>query len=476
MQRGEASRSEQEKQLAEAARSVLEKQRAEAAKAVQQADRSAAAARAECRVVDPARLISPQSVDFSDLICMVCGGLPFSPMQTPCEHYFCSSEGCPEGWDRKTFPACPQCRTPIAAPLSTPPKMVRSIVGGLQIRCRLNPEHVVRLDALQQHEREEQAEREAAARRQQQQEGLEQLRSMGFGEAKARRAITQAGGDLDGALAALIEEDEAEDQVERAEQAVLVPEASDHQAICQQLAAMGFDEAGAHAAAAEADGDLDRAIAILIDGNDAERAASPVVASPRHGGECDNGAAGEQHSVARVAAELGFADGDLSASIHAAIQGALDPQQSPRESPVRRSTGSEQAGSASSQPQDLSELLVSMGFEPAKARHASAEAQGDMDRALAVLVDACGDEDGAAEAPRAPAAVEAAATTSVMAGTVPMHDSQWNGEWDMLVAELMEMGFGDAVACRASLAEHEGDLKGAVEALAVRERQGGAFI
>ena len=473
-QRAEAARSEQEKQRAEAARLEQEKQRAAAAKAVQQADRSAASARAECRVVDPARLISPQSVDFSDLICMVCGGLPFSPMQTPCEHYFCSSEGCPEGWDRKTFPACPQCRTPIAAPLSTPPKMVRSIVGGLQIRCRLNPEHVVRLDALQQHEREEQAEREAAARRQQQQEGLEQLRSMGFGEAKARRAITQAGGDLDGALAALIEEDEAEDQVERAEQAVLVPEASDHQAICQQLAAMGFDEAGAHAAAAEADGDLDRAIAILIDGNDAERAASPVGASPQHGGECDNGAAGEQHSVARVAAELGFADGDLSASIHAAIQGALDPQQSPRESPVRRSTGSEQAGSASSQPQDLSELLVSMGFEPAKARHASAEAQGDMDRALAVLVDACGDEDGAAEAPRAPAAVEAAATTSARAGT--MHDSQWNGEWDMLVAELMEMGFGDADACRASLAEHEGDLKGAVKALVVRERQGGAFI
>ena len=120
--------------------------------------------------------------------------------------------------------------------------------------------------------------------------------------------------------------------------------------------------------------------------------------------------------------------------------------------------------------------LVSMGFEPAKARHASAEAQGDMDRALAVLVDACGDEDGAAEAPRAPAAVEAAATTSARAGTVPVHDSQWNGEWDMLVAELMEMGFDDAVACRASLAEHEGDLKGAVKALVVRERQGGAFI
>jgi len=187
--------------------------------------------------------------------------------------------------------------------------MVRSIVGGLQIRCRLNPEHVVRLDALQQHEREEQAEQEAGALRQQQHEGFEQLRPMGFGEAS----------DADGALAALMEEDEAEEQV-RAEQAALVPGAADHQAICQQLAAMGFEEALAHAAAAEADGDLDRAISILIDGNGVEQAASPVGASPQHGGECDNGAAREQHSVARSAAELGVADGDLSASVRAGIQ------------------------------------------------------------------------------------------------------------------------------------------------------------
>jgi len=107
------------------------------------------------RVVDPDRLTSPLSADFADLVCAVCEGLPLRPMQTSCEHYFCSAEGCPEGWDRGSSPECPQCREAVTSPLTAAPRMVRNMVDGLQVRCRHNPEHVVRLDQLQQHEEEE---------------------------------------------------------------------------------------------------------------------------------------------------------------------------------------------------------------------------------------------------------------------------------------------------------------------------------
>jgi len=107
------------------------------------------------RVVDPDRLTSPLSADFADLVCAVCEGLPLRPMQTSCEHYFCSAEGCPEGWDRGSSPECPQCREAVTSPLTAAPRMVRNMVDGLQVRCRHNPEHVVRLDRLQQHEEEE---------------------------------------------------------------------------------------------------------------------------------------------------------------------------------------------------------------------------------------------------------------------------------------------------------------------------------
>jgi hypothetical protein len=64
---------------------------------------AAKAAMQHHRVVDPDRLTSPLSADFADLVCAVCEGLPLRPMQTSCEHYFCSAEGCPEGWDITTY-------------------------------------------------------------------------------------------------------------------------------------------------------------------------------------------------------------------------------------------------------------------------------------------------------------------------------------------------------------------------------------
>ena len=114
-----------------------------------------ALANEEYRAVDPVRLTVPLLDDLQDLICVICKKLPFQPLQTPCEHYYCSSDGCPNGWDRHTTPECPQCNAPVTRPLSAAPRMVKNMVDALQIRCKHNQKHIVTLGQLQNHERTE---------------------------------------------------------------------------------------------------------------------------------------------------------------------------------------------------------------------------------------------------------------------------------------------------------------------------------
>jgi len=92
------------------------------------------------------------------------------------------------------------------------------------------------------------------------------------------------------------------------------------------------------------------------------------------------------------------------------------------------------------------EQLMAMGFEWVSASYALAEAQGDINQALTILVEQ---------------------TEPMIEETEPV----WVKNWDSLLADLAEMGFEDQVAARAAVISANGVLKMAIRELVHAERQ-----
>jgi len=105
-----------------------------------------------------------------------------------------------------------------------------------------------------------------------------------------------------------------------------------------------------------------------------------------------------------------------------------------------------EATAAKENEQHLVECLVSMGFSAEQAGRAIVKAQGNVEEAITILIE--GDAEEPEQMPPAP---------------------QWDEEWEVLVTELVEMGFEEHLA-RAALTESEGAIKDAVKELVMRER------
>jgi len=106
------------------------------------------------RVIDTDRL-NPSLEEgdpLNDVCCTICFGLPFVPHATACEHYFCTPNGCPDGWIKTNDPFCPTCREPTQADLIPAIMFIRNMVNSRNVRCSHNPEHIVRMEALKAHE------------------------------------------------------------------------------------------------------------------------------------------------------------------------------------------------------------------------------------------------------------------------------------------------------------------------------------
>jgi len=109
----------------------------------------------------------------------------------------------------------------------------------------------------------------------------------------------------------------------------------------------------------------------------------------------------------------------------------------------------------------LVEHLAAMGFEHAAARDALVSTEGNLERAVNVLL---------TQPPSPPALVEVEPEAAPEPDTLSEDSTQWNADWDDLLAELTEMGFDDEIANRTVLAEANGDVKDAVKELVSRER------
>ena len=107
------------------------------------------------RVIDPDRLATGLAKGSEELVCTVCSYLPLKPLQTPCQHFFCDVDGCPEGWSCSNSTSCPTCRSTVEFPLQPAPRMIQNMIDSLHVRCRWNSSHVVSMAQLQRHETEE---------------------------------------------------------------------------------------------------------------------------------------------------------------------------------------------------------------------------------------------------------------------------------------------------------------------------------
>jgi len=283
--------------------------------------------------------------------------------------------------------------------------------------------------------------------------------------------------DIEQAVAANTEEAErlaAEESLRIAQEVEAAAAAEEFQATAEEAAIAAWDKAVAEEARL-ADEEEAAAIAAHVAEAEAAAAASAeaaMIEAGRLAAEEAQAAAAAKEAVEAKAAAAKAAE-ELVAEEEAARQ-----EEAVRITAEAEAKAVENAANLGPEMEPLVASLCAMGFAEEASRSAIAATEGNLEEAANILLTA-GDAALAVQEPAAPEAFELPPVEVVDAETFPVdeiapapeeEEDDWNGDWDYLLEELVEMGFENDGLNRELLVEANGNVKDAVKELVTRER------
>jgi len=103
--------------------------------------------------IDRDRLEDGNHSSFQDLVCPICQNLVEEPLESPCEHIFCSAEI--TSWLASGHSDCPECRTALSLrDLKKPSRIIRNMLGSIRLSCNFKTNgctEIVQYSKLESH-------------------------------------------------------------------------------------------------------------------------------------------------------------------------------------------------------------------------------------------------------------------------------------------------------------------------------------